>query len=230
MGEPLIATPCLQGQGSLPLLCQPSFAARSRCSLGLRHAYPAREIEAAVAERIAEALDDPIALTASAGFTLHSSELGQTIALAAELAERVRAKDYGSVRNLVSRVQATPREAGIELATDALARALKLERVDNPNDAISLVAKVRLTRTGRAVRKVHSSGTPATAGKADPGLIALLVTARRRWGRISAGEIDIATLSREEKISDPMFPASSASTFCRPASSTRSSAAPSRPS
>jgi site-specific DNA recombinase len=59
-----------------------------------------------------------------------------------------------------------------------------------------------LTRTGRAVRLVHSNGLAATAGTADPGLVALLVTARRWWDRLATGEIDIANLSREEGVND----------------------------
>ncbi|MCT2558459.1 hypothetical protein N0B51_05645 [Tsuneonella sp. YG55] len=94
-------------------------------------------------------------------------------------------------------------ENTIELSAEALAERLKLER-DNGTyaDVISLGAKVRLTRTGRAVRLVHSNGLVATAGTADPDLVALLVTARRWWDRLATGEIDIATLSREEGVND----------------------------
>lgn len=201
-GEPLIATHACKGKVryryyvSRALQHDPNADSDS----GMR--IPAREIEAAVTGRVAEALDDPIAIMGSAGFTLHSNELKQTIALAEQLAEQVRAKDYHVVRQLVSSVRATPREVSIELAADALAQALKLEATNGSIESIALVSKVRLTRTGRAVRLVHSDGKAATAGKPDPGLVSLLVTARRWYERIVTGEIDIATLAREENISD----------------------------
>lgn len=122
--------------------------------------------------------------------------------LAGKLAEQVRAKDYHCVRSLVGKVQARPREIRIELTPEALANALKLEPTDGPEQSIELIVKARLTRTGRAVRLVHTNGKTATSGTTDPGLVALLGTARRWWARIASGEIDIATLSREEGVND----------------------------
>jgi site-specific DNA recombinase len=101
-GEPLIATHASKGKVryryyvSRALQHDPD----ADSAAGLR--IPAREIEAAVAERVAEALDDPIALTAKAGLTLHSGDLRQTMALARSLAEQVRTKDYQLVRELVN--------------------------------------------------------------------------------------------------------------------------------
>jgi hypothetical protein len=201
-GEPLIATHACKGKVryryyvSRALQHDPDADSTS----GMR--IPAREIEAAVAQRVAEALDDPIALTAMAGFTLHSGDLRQTMALAEELAKQVRAKDYQLVRELVSSVRVRASEITVELSSSALGRILKLERDETQPDVISIVVKVRLTRTGRAVRLVHSNGLAATAGTADPGLVALLVNARRWWDRIATGEIDIATLAREEGVND----------------------------
>lgn len=202
-GEPLVAAHACKGKVryryyvSRALQHDPNADSAS----GMR--IPAREIEAAVAERVTKALDDSISLTAKAGFTLHSGDLRQTMTLAEELAEQVRAKDYQLVRELVSSVRVRASEITVELSAEALAGRLKLER-DNSTHAnvISLVAKVRLTRTGRAVRLVQSNGLAATAGTPDPGRVALLVTARRWWDRLSTGEIDIATLSREEGVND----------------------------
>lgn len=89
----------------------------------------------------------------------------------------------------------------IELSAEALVKRPKLEQDNRTRaDVISFVAKVRLTRTGRALRLVHSKGPAATAGTPDPNLVALLVTARRRWDRITTGETDIAILSRDEGV------------------------------
>src|SRR5690606_15021601 len=53
-----------------------------------------------------------------------------------------------------------------------------------------------------AMQLVHHNGQPATAGTPDPGLVQLLVKARGWWAQLSAGDIDIATIARNEKIND----------------------------
>ncbi len=202
-GKPLVATHACKGKVRYRYYVRRALQhdPDADSSAGMR--IPAREIEAAVAERVAEALDDPIALTAKAGLTLHSGDLRRTMVLADGLAEHVRAKNYQIVRELVNSVRISRSEITIELAASRLAGILKLEWGDGrPAEVISLVAKVRLTHTGRAVRLVHSNGLAASAGSADPGLVALLVTGRRWWERLATGEIDIATLSREEGVND----------------------------
>ncbi len=201
-GEPLIATHACKGKVRYRYYVSRSLQHDPDSDSTSGKRIPAREIEAAVAERVAEALDDPIALAVSAGFALHSSELKQTMALAERLAEQVRARDYHTIRELVSSVRASPREVRIELDRGALGNALKLEAGEEHHGPISLVATVRVTRTGRAVRLVHDNGKAASAGTPDQGLIALLVTARRWWERLSSGDIDIAKLSQEEGVND----------------------------
>jgi DNA invertase Pin-like site-specific DNA recombinase len=201
-GEPLVATHACKGKVryryyvSRALQHDPDADAAS----GMR--IPSREIEAAVVGQVAEALDDPLGLLAAGGFALHANEIQQTIRRAASLAQQVRARDYQVVRSLVAGVQITPAEVRIDLAADALAHALSLEHPDRPAQTISLVTRVRLTRTGRTVRLIDTKGNAATAGTPDPGLVALLVTARRWWARIATGEMDVATLSREEGVND----------------------------
>lgn len=167
-GEPLVATQACKGK-----IRYRYYVSRGRqhdpdadSASGMR--IPAREIKAAVADRVAEALDDPITLTAMAGFTLQSGDLRQTMAIAEGLTEQVRAKDYQLVRKLVSSVRIKASEITIELSSSALGKLLKLERDETQPDIISFAAKVRLTRTGRTVRLVHSNGLAATAGIADP--------------------------------------------------------------
>ena len=202
-GKPLVATHACKGKVRYRYYVSRALQHDPDTDSAAGMRIPAREIEAAVAERVAEALDDPIGLTAMAGFTLHSGDLRQTMTLAERLAEQVRAKDYQVVRELVSSVRVRASEITIELSAEALAGKLKIERGNGTYaDVISLVAKVRLTRTGRSVRLVHSNGLAANMGTSDPGLVALLVTARRWWDRLATGEIDIATLSREEGVND----------------------------
>jgi hypothetical protein len=163
---------------------------------------PAREIEAAVIERVAAALDDPLALLATAGIAPEPDEIRATVKYADKLASAVRNKEFVVVRNLVAQVRTTPREVRIELSARSLAKALDFDLPDGISPSVGLVSRVRLTRTGRAVRLVHSNGKAASAGTPDPGLIKLLLKAREWWSHIARGEIDISTLARQEGVND----------------------------
>ena len=94
---------------------------------------PAREIETAVAERVAEALDDPLALLASAGIAPAPDEIRTAMASAQKLAAAARKKDRQLIRGLVTQVRVTPREVRIELAVDTLAKRLGLDAPGNDN-------------------------------------------------------------------------------------------------
>ena len=201
-GEPLVAAHACKGKVRYRYYVSKALQHDPDADPNEGMRIPAREIEAAVAERVAKALDDPLALMAQAGITLHSSDVRTTMASAEQLAGEVRDKDYPTVRALISRVTASPREVRIELSAKALVEELKLDASCASDHAIPLTSSVRLTRTGRAVRLVHANGKPATAGTADPGLVKLLVLARRWWASIATGEIDIATLSKQEGVND----------------------------
>ncbi len=84
---------------------------------------PAREIEAAVAGCIADALADPFDIMAKAGIVAESDSLGSTLQRIETLADRVRKKDHRILRGLVARVTAHPREIAIELSVEGLCRA-----------------------------------------------------------------------------------------------------------
>ena len=81
-----------------------------------------------------------------------------------------------------------------------MAKALRLAIPTDAPPTITLNSNVRLTRTGLAVRLVHSNGRAATAGTPDPALVKLLVQARQWWAKLATGETDIATISRTEGV------------------------------
>ena len=198
-GEPLVATHACKGKVryryyvSRALQHEPDATSTT----GMR--IPAREIEAAVVERLAEALDDPLALLASAGIAPAPDEIRTTMERAEKLATAVRRKEFALVRKLVARVQATPREVHVELSIDTLASRLGLA-APGEGSTLQLIAPVRLTRTGMAVRLVHSNGTAATAGTPSPGLVKHLLQAREWWSLLASGETDITTIATTEGI------------------------------
>ncbi len=198
-GEPLVATHACKGKVryryyvSRTLQHDPD----STSTMGMR--IPSREIEAAVAERLAEALDDPLALLASAGIAPKPDEVRATMASAEKLAGAVRRKEFMLVRKLVTRVQATSREVRVELLISALAAKLGLE-TPGEDATVQLTSPVRLTRTGMAVRLVHTNGTAATAGTPAPALVKHILQAREWWSRLATGETDITTIAKVEGI------------------------------
>ncbi len=201
-GEPLVATHATKGK----------VRYRYYVSKALQHdpdadntdgmRIPAKEIEAAVVNRLAESLDDPLALISTIGIPLEVNEIRGIITRAEKLASDVRNKDYATVRSLLAKVTVGPRAIDIELRTEQLANALRLSLPADAPPTIKLTSQVRLTRTGLAVRLIHNNGRAATAGTADPALVNLLVLARRWWARLATGEIDIATLARTEGVND----------------------------
>lgn len=52
------------------------------------------------------------------------------------------------------------------------------------------------------MRLVQANGKAAVAREPDHALIRLLLKARGWWSRLATGEIDIATLARQEQVND----------------------------
>jgi len=167
---------------------------------GLR--IPAREIEAAVSQLLAEALDDPLALLARAGIPLESNRLQMILKKAEQLVASVRSKQHDTIRDLVAKVTVHPHEISVELSVTALCIACAVEHPADTQTSIPLSSPVRLTRTGRAIRLVQRDGRPVSQGKPDPGLIDLLRKGRGWWQQLQTGTIDIATIARDEQVND----------------------------
>ncbi|MEO6153077.1 MAG: recombinase family protein [Croceibacterium sp.] len=201
-GKPLVATHACKGKVRYRYYVSRALQHDPDATLTCGMRIPARELEAAVVERLAEALGDPLALLASAAIAPAPDQVRAVIERADKLAAAVRAKNSPLIRKLVARVRATPQEVGIEIAAAELAKGLALNFPDASHPIVALSSSVRLTRTGRAVRLIHANGRAATAGTPDPGLIMLLLKAREWWALLASGEHDIATIAKRESIND----------------------------
>jgi hypothetical protein len=202
-GEPLVATHACKNKVRYRYYVSRALqhdADAAASTNGLR--IPALEIEAAVVEALAEALDDPLALLTQAGIPLESDRLRAIFTNAKHLAAAIRGKQREALRDLVSKVTAAPSAITIELSVAALCNALAIEPTANITAVLSVTSPVRLTRTGRAIRLVQRDGRAATQGKPDPGLIELLRKGKGWWRQLQTGEIDIGTIAREEKVND----------------------------
>lgn len=202
-GEPLVAAHACKGKVRYRYYVSRSLQHDPNASLtdGLR--IPALEIETAVSQLLAEALDDPLALLARAEMPLESNRLRMILKKAEQLAASVRSKQRATIRDLVAKVTVQPHEISVELSVTALCAALAVG--GHPADtqtSILFTSPVRLTRTGRAIRLVQHDGRPVSQGKPDPGLVELLCKARNWWQQLQTGTVDIATIARDEKVND----------------------------
>lgn len=203
-GEPLVAVHACKGKVRYRYYVSRSLQhdPDARSTDGLR--IPALEIEAAVSQLLAEALDDPLALLAQAGIPLESDRLRMILKQAEQLATSIRGKQRDTIRDLVAKVAVQAREISVELSVTTLCTTLAVEH-PAPADtqtSIPLTSPVRLTHTGRAIRLVQRDGRPVLQDRPDPGLVELLRKGRGWWQQLQTGTIDIATIAREEKVND----------------------------
>lgn len=156
---------------------------------------PAPEIEAEVAEAVARAQDNPLALAASTGLAIRPGDIHSLAGRAAELSRHVAKRD-GELHAQVSVL-----DCGVEvdLAVPALAAQLQLADQADAPATLTLRADLRLTSTGRAVRLVQGGGFAVTMAT-DTSLIALVPKARRWWDVLQEAEVDIERLAAREGI------------------------------
>ena len=159
---------------------------------------PARELETAVVERLAQAFDDPLTLATEARLLPAVRDIAGLKAAALGAAALLRQRNRDVILALVDAVQIEATRVVIRCAGEAVATFLKLPggSVINP---LVLVAEVRLTRSGRALRLMDSGGSQPSA-EVDQSIVRLLAQAHRWWRILRNEQIDIKMLSRREKV------------------------------
>jgi len=168
-----------------------------KAETGLR--IPARELETAVARRLAEVLEDGFALIATAALEVAPGDFGTFFDRLAALCSKITSRDLVTVRRMVARVTIRNDRIEIECSATAIAAALGVERCDSGSGNIVITCEVRLSRSGRAMRLIQGNGT-LMGGETDTSLIPLLVKARRWWGILREGEMDVGSLARVEGV------------------------------
>lgn len=197
--EPLIAAHACKGSTRYRYYVSRSLQeGGSQTSNGVR--LPAREIENAVVERIAEALGDPLALAIEAGLDIAADQMLQLAEHSNLVAARIRGRDRTCITSLIRQVHVLVDRVEIELHTTALAELLQLPIDAHAEATFSLTSNIRVTRTGRAVRLVQTSGTRVGTPSPNQALVNLLVKAHRWWGEIRQGNITAAELAQREGV------------------------------
>jgi DNA invertase Pin-like site-specific DNA recombinase len=160
----------------------------------------APELEAAVAETIAEALDDPVALCAKGQLSVKPWAFSEIARKAAEHADRLRQRDRTVLLLLVRKVKILDECIRIYCDSSALAELLQSRLSSDAADAVQLVSSARLKRSGHVLRFVQASGAAAVMAPV-PSLIKLILKARRWWDELRRGELDVTTLAEREGVS-----------------------------
>jgi site-specific DNA recombinase len=204
-GEPLISAHACKGQVRYRYyVSRASHHAASgtgtapRSATGLR--VPAPEIEAAVAQAVARALEDPLALAASLGLPIRPADIHALAGRAAELSRLALKRDRDLLGDIITQVRVLDSGVEVELTVPAFAAQLRLPARADADATLTLRTDLRLTRTGRAVRLVQGDGL-APSVPTNTALISLVVKAHRWWQILQAGEVDIKMLAAQEKVS-----------------------------
>ena len=197
-GEPLIATHAAKAGSDGTKRRYRYYVSQSlhhaAASDGLR--LPARELEGAVAERLAQLLDDPVELIALAGLEIRPDQIAQLDRGCRELAERVRDRP-GHAGPLLTRV--TVGGAGLELVCNVVALVTALEVTAPASPApLVLVADAHLRRSGRSLRLIQANGRAQPSTPPNPALIRLVLLARRWWSELRHGERTVPELATRE--------------------------------
>lgn len=162
---------------------------------GLR--MPARELEAAVAQRISEALGDVFALVpdiAAMAPPLVAGAMARSTKLAADLSDG----DYELLRTLVDQVTLIAKGVVIRLSAPALGAALG---IDCGITAVTdLHASATRKRCGGAVRLVHSNGHAVTARRPDERMVRLILKGQEWWQRLVDERITVGQLAAAQGV------------------------------
>lgn len=171
-----------------------------RSAAGATCRIPAGELEGAVAECLASALDDPIALCARVWPELSPAALGTLVQEADACAQRLRQRERPDMHLLVKQVQLHEDRLTMECDTSRLAELLGMGACGIPPAQLELVSPARLRRSGHVLRLVQDNGA-AVAGAPAPSIIKLLQKAQRWWGALRGGDADVSALALREGVS-----------------------------
>ena len=162
---------------------------------------PAREIEQVVCQEMAALVANPLDLLARCSIAIAPAMLPALTERCARIRRSIANREREHVSKLVQRITVHPERLEITVATVRLAGLLGLEPDPSTPATIDLESRLRLTRSGLAVRLVQTDGTTATASPPDPALIRLIIKAREWRAGLESGQLTNAALARQEKVS-----------------------------
>lgn len=154
-GEPLLATHATKGATRYRYYVSKALQ-EGRSKDGWR--VPARELEAVVAERLAQAFDDPLRLLTDANLPFHVNRLPELDRYGRAMAASIRQRDHGPTAAMIQQVRIDSGKVVLACYAAAIGDALGLKVPADAPALVELIAEVRLTRSGRAIRLVDGKG------------------------------------------------------------------------
>ena len=199
-GDPLVAAHACKGKVRYRYYVSRALQHAEGNASGRGIRLPAREIEAAVAARLADALDDPLKLAPVASINIAPTQLHQFIERAGIAAAEIRSRNRDRVRKMLVQVRMLPDGMEIDLSVQALADEFDATLADDAAEVVTLTSAMRLTRSGRALRLVQNDGSRPGSSSPDPSLVRLLLKALRWWAQLRRGEVDVQNLAEREGV------------------------------
>ncbi|QNE32435.1 recombinase family protein [Sphingomonas sp. NBWT7] len=167
-----------------------------RSDTGVR--LPAREIERLVVEEVARLFDDPVKLLGETRLSVSLNRYDDLRHRCAELAARQRQRRQDALA-VVQEVRVAEGSVTIICCAEKIALLLNVGHPLSSRRMVKINRSVRLTRLGGSIRLIDDIARPVAIP--DPALVRLLMRARRWWGELRQGELDITRLAQREKVS-----------------------------
>nr|WP_041783757.1 recombinase family protein [Ancylobacter novellus] len=172
---------------------------------GLR--IPAAEIEQLVCARLAERLDDPVALIEqiNPGLSLPDS-ISNIIAICRDTVAVLRGADHPAIAQLIAsvveRIEVRPDGITIKLDRNNIAASLNINASAEDAQPIEIAIAVKLKRASFALRLVLPNGNAALP-QTDDRLLKVIATAREWWKQLMADpKLRIADLAAANAVTE----------------------------
>ncbi|CAA0112767.1 Uncharacterised protein [Starkeya nomas] len=187
-GQPLVASHASKGAQRYRYYVSRDLQLGEKNADGLR--IPAAEIEKLICDRLAERLDDPVALIeqVNPGHPL-SDSISNIITICRDTAGMLRGSDLNAIAGLIATLiqQITVRRDGLTIALNAKGITGLLQIGHPADDApkIEMGIPVKLKRAGFALRLVLPNGNAALP-QTDDRLLKTIAIARQWWKQLVA--------------------------------------------
>ena len=168
-------------------------------SEGLR--MPAREVEQAAANALAELFTDPLELADRLELDFKPDDLAKLTTRTGKLRHEVLSNHAMFFAQMLERVEVHESRLTLIISISAVSAVVGLSQRAEANATFSVSIAVRLTRTGRAIRLVQNNGALAAGDDgAEPALLRLLTRAHAWWKVLSEGKLTPTALAEREGV------------------------------
>jgi DNA invertase Pin-like site-specific DNA recombinase len=160
---------------------------------------PARDVEGAVKEQVAQLFDDPLMLASRLALDISPRMLRQMTAHCETIANDIRGRTGGPLAAITGQVRAFDDHLEIDLSIAGIAELLGSRAPEAPIAPFTIRVAFRLTRTGIAMRLVQRNGALAIREANEP-LVNLVALAHKWWAILAQGQLDAASLAKREGV------------------------------